>query len=80
MDRFKFLDHAKFNLDKYDGNSFKGCVSEVDIEYPKELHQLHNGYPLAQDKLEIKKKKKEISDDQLNIANDYNISIDNVKN
>ena len=51
MDRFKSLDHAKFNLDKYDGNSFKGCVSEVDIEYPKELHQLHNGYPLAQDKL-----------------------------
>ena len=23
-------------------------------EYPKELHELHNDYPLAQDKIEIK--------------------------
>ena len=24
-----------------------GCTLEVDLEYPDELHDLHNGYPLA---------------------------------
>src|SRR5271156_2755130 len=24
-----------------------GCILEVDLEYPKELHDLHNDYPLA---------------------------------
>ena len=23
------------------------CILEVDLEYPKELHDLHNDYPLA---------------------------------
>ncbi len=23
------------------------CILEVDLEYPKELHDLHNEYPLA---------------------------------
>ena len=27
----------------------KGCVLEVDLEYPKELRELHNDYPLAPD-------------------------------
>ena len=25
----------------------RGCILEVDLEYPKELHDLHNEYPLA---------------------------------
>jgi len=25
----------------------EGCILEVDLEYPKELHDLHNDYPLA---------------------------------
>ena len=32
----------------------KGCILEVHLEYPKELHELHNDYPLPPDKLEIK--------------------------
>ena len=28
---------------------------EVDLEYPKELWELHNNYPLAPDKIEIKR-------------------------
>ena len=51
---FKWLDPAKFNLDKYYDDSFRGSVLEVDIAYPKELHELPNDYPLAPDKLEIK--------------------------
>ena len=27
------------------------CVLEVDLDYPKELHDLHNNYPLAPERL-----------------------------
>ena len=51
---------------------------EVGLEYPKELRELHNDYPLARDKIEIKKEI--LSDHQLKIANFYNIHIANFKN
>ena len=43
------------NLDSYDENSAKGPILEVDLEYPPELHHLHNDYPLAPEKMFIKK-------------------------
>ena len=52
---FKLVDHKEFDLNKYTSNSSKGCVLEVDLEYPKELRELHNDYPLAPDKIEIKR-------------------------
>ena len=51
---FKWLGPKEFDLNKYTNNSLKGCVHEVDLEYPKELRELHNDYPLAPDKIEIK--------------------------
>ena len=44
----------QFDLNKYGSNSSKGCVLEVDLEYPKELRELHNDYPLSPHKIEIK--------------------------
>ena len=37
-------------LDKYNEKSKKGIILEVDLEYPKELHYLHNDYPCATEK------------------------------
>ena len=38
------------NVSDYEG---QGCILEVDLEYPKELHDLHNDYPLAPERLHI---------------------------
>ena len=64
-------------MNKYTSNSSKGCVLEIDLEYPKELRELHNDYPLAPDNLEIKREM--LFDNQLKVADLYNIPIDNVK-
>ena len=29
------------------------CFLEVDLEYPKDLHNLHNDYPLAPERIKI---------------------------
>lgn len=34
------------------------CILEVDLEYPKELHDLHNEYPLAPERMKINKVEK----------------------
>ena len=74
---FKWINLEKFNLNKYTSNSSKECVLEVDLEYSKELRQLHNDYPLSPDKIEIKREI--LLQYQLKIADLYYIPIDNVK-
>ena len=64
-------------MNKYTSTSSKGCVLEVDLEYPNELRKLHNGYFLASDKIEIKREM--LPEYQLNIAYLYNIPTGNVK-
>ena len=29
------------------------CILEVDLEYPKEIHDLHNDYPLDPERLKV---------------------------
>ena len=38
----------RFDVNSVGQNSLIGYILEVDLEYPDELHQLHNDYPLAQ--------------------------------
>jgi len=48
---FKWLNPEIVNLPSYHENSDKGLILEVDLEYPEELHQAHNDYPFAPEKL-----------------------------
>ena len=50
----KWMDLKEFASNKYSSNSPEGYTLEVDIEYPKDLRELHHDYPLASDKIEIK--------------------------
>ena len=62
----------KIDLVKYKEDSEKGLILEVDLEYPKELHDLHNNYPLAAEKVKVTKDM--LSDYCKNIAEKYKIS------
>ena len=73
---FKWIDPKEFDLNKY--TSKKGCVLELDLEYLKQLRELHNNYPLAQDKIDIKREM--LSNYQIKISDFYNIPVGNVKN
>ena len=68
----KWIDPKEFDLNKY-----TAIVLDVDLKYPKELCKLHNDYPLAPDKIEIKREL--LSNYQLKIAEFYNNPIGNVK-
>ena len=44
---FKWIDPKEFDLNKYTRKSSKEYVLKVDLEYPTELSELNNNYPLA---------------------------------
>ena len=47
----------ELDLDSISKNSLIGYFLEVDLEYPSELHDSHNDYPMALEKLEISSNK-----------------------
>ena len=72
---FKWLTEKqinKINLAQYNEDSNKGLLVEVDLEYPKELHDLHNDYPLAAERVCVNKDM--LSEYCKTIATKYNIS------
>ena len=62
----------KIDLAKYKDESKKGLILEVDLEYPEELHDLHNDYPLAAEKVRVTEDM--LSDYCKRIADKYSIS------
>ena len=53
-------------------DSSTGYVLEVDLEYPQKLHDIHNDYPLAPEKINIPKEW--LSKYCLKIASVHNIT------
>ena len=47
------MEISKIDLAKYKENGKKGLILEVDLEYPRELHSLHNDYTVTPEKLNI---------------------------
>ena len=67
---------SDFCLNSISENSSIGYILEVDLEYPSELHDLHNDYPLAPEKLQISQIM--LSKYCFNIANKYGIKLGGV--
>ena len=58
---FKWLDNDKINeefIKNYNENDKKGYILEVDVKYPKTLHDLHSDLPFLPERMEINKCKK----------------------
>ena len=64
---------SKTNLRKYELDSKEGFILEVDLEYPRELHDLHNDYPIAPEKVKVSNNM--LSTYCKKIAEKYDISI-----
>ena len=56
---FKWKENiSKFNEDflkDYDEDSDKGYILEVDVKYPKNVHDLHSGLPFLPERMSINK-------------------------
>ena len=51
-ERFKWLENTdKFDIMSINEKSPIGYFLKVDLEYPDELHELHNDFPLATEKM-----------------------------
>ena len=82
----EYLPYSEFewlkNVDKLDVNSINkkndiGHILEVDLEYPDELHELHNDYPLTPEKLAVTSDI--LSNYCKSIADKYDIRVDDVR-
>ena len=73
----KNIDKIGQKLMRIKTNSSTGYVLEVDLEYPQELLDIHNDYPLAPEKINIKNEW--LSNYCLKIANEHNITTGSIK-
>ena len=64
---------SKIDLGNYKADGKKGLILEVDLEYPQELHDIHNDYLIAPEKVQVSNNM--LSADSKKIAKKYNISI-----
>ena len=64
---------SKIDLGKYKADGKKGLILEVDLEYPQELHDIHNDYSVTPEKVKVSNNM--LSAYCKKIAKKYNISI-----
>ena len=75
---FKWLKNAdNFDVNSISEKSSMGYILKVFLEYPNELHILHNDYPLAPEKLAIPYDT--LSDYCKRIADEYEIKVGDVE-
>ena len=58
---FKWTDNDKINeefIKNYNENDKKGYIFEVDVKYPKKLHELQSDLLFLAERMEINKRKK----------------------
>ena len=81
VNNFKWVeDTSRINEDfikKYYENSKKGYILEVDVKYPKKLHDLHSDLPLLPKRIKTDKYKKIVCD--LNNKKKYVVHIKSLK-
>ena len=72
MHGFKWMEVSE--LETWESHS---CILEVDLEYPKSLHDLHSDYPLAPERVKVNKINKLIPN--LGVKKKYVIHYENLK-
>jgi len=56
---FKWMDEKDLeNWREFSDQEGRGCILEIDLEYPRKLHDLHNEHPLAPERLIVNKVEK----------------------
>ena len=72
---FKWLSEKEIDLANLPKG--KGLILEVDLDYPEHLHDSHNDYPLAPEKMEIKHQL--LSDYCKQLQTQFSIKVEGVK-
>ena len=62
VNKFEWIeDTSQFNGDfikSYNEESNEGCFLEVDVQYPKKLHELHNDLSFLPERIKLEKVEK----------------------
>ena len=77
INNFKWVKDIEQKLMRIKNNTSTGYILKVDLQYPKNLHNIHNEYPLAQEKDNIPKER--LSNTCLKIARVSDITTGTVK-
>ena len=70
VNKFEWIEEK--NIKNYNEEHDERCFLEVDVQYPKKLHELHNNLPFLPEKRKLKKIEKlvtNIYDKKMNIRN-----------